>query len=351
MNVRVRKLGRYELLELVSRSARSEVFRARSEGSQRVVAVKRRTDGDDLEGRSRLYAEGKRATALRVDGVPRLLDIQDHEGDPFLVLEWIDAADLGALLKALRASPRGIPFDQAVRLVARLADVLGALHEARDASGTPFGFVHGDVRPSNLLVDGAGSPFVVDLDATTTEGERVGEAKEPPDLAYAPPERLRGISDVRSDVFSLAACAYELFTGSRLYPATSDEALRVEVRAFETMPSMRALRPELPEALDDVVRAALARDPAARPASMQDFRRQLYGAVTAALLSGPDLDEANGDLATRLLPTRVSSAPPPAPPRPRPEAAPDEKPSSAPILAASAVFVLLVAVVALLFLR
>lgn len=303
------QFGRFELVERVATGGMGEVFRARTVGGSRWFALKRlpKEASSDPMLAGMFIDEARMANAVTGRNVARLVEHGEVDGQHYLVFDWIAGVTLEELLAKLKQKGRELPIDQMARLFAGLADALEQLHQTRDAQGRPIRMVHRDVSPGNLMIDLDGAPHIVDFGLsksrlqlqTTQPGFVKGK------FGYLAPEQLTGGADARTDVFALGLCAYEALTGERLFERPTIEATVSALKGYVGVRSLRPLRPELPEALDEVVCKMLAPRPDDRYASAAEVKRALVGAMPALLLSGEDLEEATGALVSRLFPTRV----------------------------------------------
>lgn len=241
--------GRYEPLEVVGRGGQGEVLRAWDHHHHRPVALKIQQVRAGADGQH-LLDEAR--TLLGLHPHPNVVVIWDEffeDGHHHLVLDWIDGEDLRTRLR--REGAPGLPYEL---VVAALVDVAAALDHLH-AHAPPV--VHGDVKPANIVVseDEPVRAVLVDFGlATTTDLGEVDGAT----LDYAAPELMSGASaGPRSDLYSLAATALELLTGSVPAPgATLD---------WSAVP-----RDHLPGVRDALVRG-LAIDPRSRPATATEL--------------------------------------------------------------------------------
>ena len=173
----------------------------------------------------------------------------------------------------LRQQPGGepLPPDEALDYLHQIAAALDFAHDRR--------FVHRDVKPGNVLIDLVGTPrraYLVDFGVTkdladnakaTQYGLFLGTAE------YASPEQIHGVAiNGRSDVYSLACTAFELFTGSSPFAAGPDDTARIAAHLSAPIPSAVERRPSLPAALDWELARGLSKDAAGRPASTSRAR-------------------------------------------------------------------------------
>ncbi|MBM7807671.1 serine/threonine protein kinase [Geodermatophilus bullaregiensis] len=244
--------------------------------------------------------------ACRLDH-PSVVAVHDRgmeDGQLWIAMQYVQGTDLGAVLRSTGPlSPR------------RALAVVGAVGDALDHAHT-HGLVHRDVKPDNILLSrtSTGPERVMLTDfgiAAVTGGPTLTVAGSfVATMAYAPLEQLesRGV-DGRTDLYALGAVLHELLTGVRPYAGLSLEAVyAAKVRG--EVPDLRARRPDLPPGLAEVVRRAMAPDPADR------FRTcgELAAAAKRALDPPPPPWQPRGTVVLPQVPP--SRRPPPATPRP-----------------------------------
>jgi serine/threonine protein kinase len=265
---------RYEGAHLIARGGMGEVYRATDTALGREVAVKVLSDwyAADEEVRARFTREA--LAAARLSGEPNtvmIFDVGESHGRPFIVMAHLPG---GSLADRVHGQP--VEAAQALDWLEQAARALDAAHRN--------GVVHRDVKPANLLLDGDGTVFVADfgiasatgLESLTKTGTVLGTA------GYLAPEQAAGSrATPASDRYALAVVAFELLTGTRPFAAesTTAEALR---HARGEIPSVIALRPELPVEADRVFERALAKRPELRYPSCADFVADLRGALAGA---------------------------------------------------------------------
>ncbi len=244
----------YKRLRVLGRGATAHVWLA--EGPEGLVALKVAHQAGHLRREIALLRQ------LRHPSIARLV-ASDDDGD-WLALEH---APNGT---AAEWAP-GQPLTQLVEFAARLAEGLEAVHQA--------GYVHGDVKPGNVLVAADHTPRLVDM-GSATKGRRSSETGATP--GYAAPERLRsGPPTVAGDLWSLGAVLYMLLT--RRPPFPGDDPATLTWAPLATLPEPPgSIRPRLPSALEDLVLQLLAHRPEARPASAGRVAEELR----ASMLSG-----------------------------------------------------------------
>ncbi len=292
-------MTRYELLDRIGVGGMAEIFRGKAVaagGFEKPVAIKRILPHlcQDQRFVRLLIAEAKILSLLRQRNIVQIFDVGLGEDQQyFLVMEFVDGVDLGAIQGALEQRRRRLPLDLVLFIGAELCDALEYAHHAKAPDGTVMRLVHRDVSPSNVLLSRSGEVKLTDFgiakraEEVTTHGAVRGK------FSYISPEQARNEPvDARSDVFSLGVLLYEMLLGRRLYSGLADlEALRA-VRAAQ-VPRPRDVDPKLMPEVEELLLAALAREPHQRFASAGELGARLRSLRYS-------LDEPAGDPATEL---------------------------------------------------
>ncbi|WP_437874748.1 serine/threonine-protein kinase [Sorangium sp. So ce513] len=264
-------LGKYRVESLLGRGAMGLVVAARHLVLDERVAIKVLLPKyvRDPAILQRFLREARAAVRIRSQHVVRVADVGTLEsGAPYMVMDHLDGRDLAAVLA--ESGPLQVPV--AIELVLQVCEALAEAHAQ--------GIVHRDVKPSNLFVtrNADGSPCVKVLDfgiSKMTHAEdhaltQVGGVLGSP--LYMSPEQLRSASDVdgRADVYSLGVVLFELLTGRT--PFFARELAQLVYLVTQGEPQRpRALRPDIPEPLEQVILAAIARDRDRRFANIADL--------------------------------------------------------------------------------
>ncbi|MDP6408906.1 MAG: protein kinase [Planctomycetota bacterium] len=254
---------------MIGEGASSLVWRARLEepwggrAAGDAVAVKRLRPEwlTDPRARDAFEREARVGLAAHAEGLLEVLAGGEDEQGPWIVSDLVGGRDLAEVL----ADTGALPEPLVRRIGLRLAGALEALHAA--------GFLHGDLKPENVRLDGEGNAVLVDLGFAVPIG--ADEQRRAGSLAYLSPEQVRGArADERSEVFALGLLLYELASGTHPFltgETSADEAPgRLEAAAFER-PSLRA--PTLTPFLDLLLSELLRADPGGRPALAEVARR------------------------------------------------------------------------------
>jgi eukaryotic-like serine/threonine-protein kinase len=257
--------GRYRIERELGRGGMATVFLAHDEKHHRPVAVKVLLPDLSLGLTSeRFQREIEVAARLTHPHILPLHDSGEADGLLYYVMPYIEGETLRDRLG--REGP--LPIQETVRIVREVADALDYAHRA--------GIVHRDIKPENLLF-AAGHALVSDFGiarvAAAAGSERLtmtGISIGTP--AYMSPEQsvATGPLDARSDIYSLACVAYEMLGGAPPFTGPNPQAVMAR-HAMDVVPSLRTLRPTLPEAVDRVLTVALAKVPADRYAAASQF--------------------------------------------------------------------------------
>ncbi len=236
--------------------------------------------------------EGRLAVHVSSPHVVQTLDLgRAEDGTLYLVMELVRGISLSRALRNVVRGGGSLPVGAVVESIAQAAQGLEDAHRATTPLGEPLHLVHRDVSPQNLLLGADGRVRIVDFGIAravqrsthTQAGEMKGK------FAYFAPEQTRANAEIdhRVDIFALGVVAWEALTGKRLFKADNPAAQLDKVRHMP-VPSVRELRPEVPEPVAEVIVRALDRDPAARWGSAGEMARALRETARRADLALPD---------------------------------------------------------------
>lgn len=261
-----RKIGRYEILEVIGVGANSKVARAFDPMIARIVAIKLfPTELARGEARNRFVQEARVVGQLSHPAVIALHDmgIDEPSQTPYLVMEFIQGQPLEKLLD--RGS---VPCSKACAWAAEVATALAVAHRK--------GVIHGDVKPANILITEDERVKLTDFGMARLASR---DSKDTPLLgspAYWCPEQIVGKpQDARSDIFSLGVVLYEMVTGHRPFDAESLQGICSKILSSTPLPPSHA-NPSVPVALNELIASCLEKDPARRCASAEALAERLH---------------------------------------------------------------------------
>jgi tRNA A-37 threonylcarbamoyl transferase component Bud32/predicted hydrocarbon binding protein len=260
------RIGPYPVLGLIGSGAMGRVYLARDEPLDRSVAIKvmRSSRARDPGARQRFLREGRAAAAISHPHVLTVHGVGEHEGRPYIVMQYLEGLPLSALLLPL-------PVPVVLRIGREIASGLAAAHER--------GLVHRDIKPDNVFLEGpARSVRIIDFGlargieddsaTVTVEGAVVGTP------AYMPPERIDDDAlDARSDLFGLGVMLYELLAGRLPYRGDSMVAMLAAIARGNPVPLAEVA--EVPAEVADLVMRLMAHRREDRPADARTVAAEM----------------------------------------------------------------------------
>lgn len=265
----------YERLSQIGKGGFSRVYAGEQAKLKRLVAIKVLNFGlSDEEDRRSFERECE--LMGRVSTHPNIVTVHDTaftaSGQPCIVMEHYPGGSIADLLREVGR----LQTKEALEVGVAMAGALEASHQA--------GVLHCDLKPQNILVSEFGQPALGDFGISTFSEERTRTGSEGGvgfTLAYAAPEIVEGASpSVQSDLYSLAATLYTTLAGRRPFfyldatgekPTAAEQARRILIEEPSSL-----VDDGVPPELDAVIRQAMAKEPAQRPASAADFARSLF---------------------------------------------------------------------------
>src|SRR5262245_9911688 len=275
---------RYRVIEKLASGGMAEVYLAESagiEGFKKQVAIKRVLP--HLSEKKRFIAmfldEARLSAHLSHSNVAQVFDIGVGDNAYFIVMEYVDGADLKMVIEYVKKSGRTFPVGSACVVAARICEGLTYAHELSSSDGAPLHVVHRDMSPPNVLITKHGEVKIVDfgLAKATSQLEKSEAGIIKGKFSCLSPEAALGQEvDHRTDIFAVGIILWEMLAGQRLFLGDSDFAT-VKLVQTAQIPSLSAHNKEVPKDLERILAKALTRDPNTRYQSARDFGRDLTG--------------------------------------------------------------------------
>jgi serine/threonine-protein kinase len=273
---------RYRVVRRLAAGGMAEVFVAESagiEGFKKRVAIKRVLP--QLSRKDQFIAmfldEARLSAQLSHSNVVSVFDIGVGDGSYFIVMEYVEGADLKAVMDHWREIQAPIPVEQAVFIATKICQGLAYAHELTNADGKPLEIIHRDVTPANVLITKYGEVKIVDFGlakassqlAASEQGVIKGK------FGYLAPETvLEQPVDHRVDVFAVGIILWEMLAGRRLFQGRTDyETVRQVMQTV--IPPIRDINPDVPPELEPILLRGLARNQNDRYYTAREFGRDL----------------------------------------------------------------------------
>ncbi len=301
-----KNIDRYKIVAELGAGGMAVVYRAIDTMLDRSVAVKviRTEEANREKFIRRFMREAKALANLSHSNIVKVLDYGEHEGEPYLVMEYIS----GGALKASLGKP--MPPAEAAALLAPVARALHYAHQQR--------IVHRDVKPENILINDSGQPMLSDfgiiklMDVEESQG-LTGTGRVVGTPAYMSPEQIRGREvDGRSDIYSLGVVFFEMVTGKKPYNAATPIELSMQ-HLHAPIPKAKQFVRDLPAEVDHIIVKSLAKSPEDRYQTMlalaQDLEK-LSGASERTTSERRAVKENSAEPQTRkrsLLPAFIAA--------------------------------------------
>jgi serine/threonine-protein kinase len=261
------KIGKYEVVGLLGKGGMGVVYKANDPLLGRAVAIKMMTTLDYVDNPDllqRFYREAQSTGNLHHRNIVTVYELGDHEGSPYLVMEYLEGETLDALIQA----KRGISLFDRINIILEVCDGLTYAH-ARSV-------VHRDIKPGNIMILKDSGVKIVDFGiahignrTVTRTGQLLGS------LPYMSPEQISGKQvDPRTDIFSLGVVFYQLLTSHLPFDGETPAATLLKIIQERPKP-LADYGKSFPVELDDILLRALAKDREQRYSSAQDFAYDL----------------------------------------------------------------------------
>ncbi len=285
---------RYEILSLIGGGGMSHVYLAHDIILSRDVAIKilRYDFSNEDELHRRFQREALSATSLTHPNIVSVYDVGEDGSMHYIVMEYVKGKTLKQYIQEF--SP--LSPAKSVQIMKQLTSAMAHAHEN--------GIIHRDIKPQNILMDAEGNVKITDFGiATTLNATSYTQTNSVMGTVhYLSPEQARGGGATKkSDIYSLGIVLYELLTGELPFSGESAVAIALKHLQSET-PSVRAIDASIPQALENIVLKATAKDANHRYASMDEMAADLQTCLSAVRLNEPKFVVSLDNEATKAIP-------------------------------------------------
>lgn len=266
--------GRYQITGNIGSGGMANVFLAHDLILDRDVAVKvlRFDFQNDQTAIRRFQREALAATELVHPNIVSVYDVGEEDNMQYLVMEYVKGMDLKRYIQ----THYPVPYDTAVNIMQQILSAISLAHTHQ--------IIHRDLKPQNVLIDNEGVVKITDFGiaialsetSITQTNTMLGS------VHYLSPEQARGsMATKQSDIYALGIILYELLTGS--VPFDGESAVTIALKHFQDeLPSIKDLDPTTPQALENVVLKATAKEPADRYKTAEEMSEDLATALSPA---------------------------------------------------------------------
>jgi serine/threonine protein kinase len=273
---------RYRVIEKLESGGMAEVFRAESEGLQgfkKQVAIKRVLPhlSEKKKFISMFLDEARLSAHLTHSNCVQVFDIGVGDNAYFIVMEFVDGANLKSISESLRKQGKEFPVACAAFIALEICKGLSYAHELRDPQGQDLHIVHRDMSPPNVLITKYGEIKIVDFGLAKANSQL--ERSEPGIIkgkfSYLSPEAAMGQDvDARTDIFAVGIILWELLSGQRLFLGDTDFQTVKKVQQAQ-IPSISTINKAVPPDLERILAKSLARDPNTRYRTARELGQDL----------------------------------------------------------------------------
>jgi serine/threonine-protein kinase len=250
MTAGYKKIGKYDVLDVIGRGGMGVIYKAVDPGIGRVVAIKMMTAFlEDAELLQRFYREAQSVGKLQHPNIVTIYDLGAHDGNPYLVMEFLEGESLE---KAIRTQ-RAFSLEEKLDIVVQVCDGAGYAHQRH--------VIHRDIKPANVMLLQDRRVKIVDFgvarvgnDGTTRPGQIMGS------IHYMSPEQINvGSVDVRSDIFSIGVMLYHLLTAKLPFEGKDAGETLLKI-LHEPAPALKRFLTSYPPELDEIIDRVLAKN-------------------------------------------------------------------------------------------
>jgi eukaryotic-like serine/threonine-protein kinase len=261
-----KRLGKYELIEMIGRGGMGVVYKATDPEIGRTVSIKLMTKAvvNQTDLLKRFYREAQSAGKLQHPNIVTIYDLGVQEATPYIVMEFLEGESLASMISSRRA----LALEEKLRIVIQTCEGLSYAHERS--------IVHRDIKPANLMVLKDGTVKIVDFGIARIEGENVTRTGQVMgSIQYMSPEQINGARvDSRTDIFSTGVVLYQLLTYVLPFQGKDSGEMVLKVIHGAPTPLCQFLKAYPPQ-LDGIVERALAKNPDERYQSAADLAFEL----------------------------------------------------------------------------
>ncbi len=302
--------GRYEVLEKIGTGGMSDVYKAKDQKLNRFVAVKvlKQEFSENRNFVSKFRVEAQAAAGLMHPNIVNVYDVGEEEGVHYIVMELVEGITLKKYIeKKVRLTTR-----EAISIAIQVAMGIEAAHNNH--------IIHRDIKPQNIIISKEGKVKVTDFGIAKAASSNTITSNVMGSVHYTSPEQARGgLSDEKSDIYSLGVTIFEMLTGR--VPFNGDTTVAIAIKHIQNpMPLMRDFVPEIPQSVENIVMKCTQKSPDRRYQSMAEMIADLKHSLINpdAVIAQVDTEDEAGKTKVVPAPSTLQPNSQAAPPAPEP---------------------------------
>lgn len=281
---------RYEILDKIGTGGMSDVYKAKDQKLNRLVAIKvlKQEFSENKNFVSKFRVEAQAAAGLMHPNIVNVYDVGEEDGIHYIVMELVD----GITLKKYIEKKVRLTTKEAISIAIQVAMGIEAAHNNN--------IIHRDIKPQNIIISKEGKVKVTDFGIAKAASSNTITSNVMGSVHYTSPEQARGgFSDAKSDIYSMGITFFEMLTGR--VPFNGDTTVSIAIKHIQDeMPSPRLFVPEIPVSVEKIVLKCTQKSPDRRYQSMEEMIRDLKHS-----LINPDEDFVQLDTIDEIGKTRV----------------------------------------------
>ena len=282
MELQIKKIGKFKLLQKIARGGMAEIFLACSgsiESAHKFVVIKciSLMHSHSQEFNKMFQNEGKIAINLNHSNIGSIYEFGREKEQYFICMEYISGRNIRQLVKKLKSQKKQLSVECSAHIIKYVCYGLDYAHNCTDnQTGQPLNIIHRDVSPQNIMVSFSGDIKVIDFGIAKIDDSEVTKAGVlKGKFEYMSPEQARGKGiDKQTDVFSLGNVFWELLAGRKLFTGANEIQLLKKIRDCQ-IPDLKKINPQIPDKLVSIVNKALSANKHLRYKTVADMGNEI----------------------------------------------------------------------------
>lgn len=290
--------GRYEVLEKIGTGGMSDVYKAKDQKLNRMVAVKilKQEFSENRNFVSKFRVEAQAAAGLMHPNIVNVYDVGEEDGIHYIVMELVE----GITLKKYIEKKSRLTIKEAISIAIQVSMGIEAAHNNH--------IIHRDIKPQNIMISKEGKVKVTDFGIAKAASSNTITSNVMGSVHYTSPEQARGgFSDEKSDIYSLGITMFEMLAGR--VPFNGDTTVSIAIKHIQDeLPDIREFVPEIPVSVENIIIKCTQKSPDRRYQCMEDIIKDLKHSLINPDDAIAQLDTADEAGKTKIVPNSQNAA-------------------------------------------